>query len=499
MTITATERTYAPTAEQQIARTLFATGGCLAISAGAGAGKSSTLRLLAEASTNRRGVYTAFNSAIVRDAAGKMPRNVRAKTAHGLAFGEVGKKFAHRLNSPRIRSMEVARILGLDGIQVGEKHLAAGYLGGYVMRALGEFCQSADPEPFARHFPYIEGIDYPHPQTGARTYLNNQAVRVACLPALRKAWVDACDPAGRLRYSHAAYLKLWEMSDPWLGADFLAVDECQDLSEVMISIVRQQQARGTQIVLVGDSAQAINGWMGAIDAFAHIKTEHRATLTKSFRFGQNIATFANEILGRIGTDLRLTGRDGTPGFIGTVPHPDAILTRTNATAVENVLSAQRSGVRAHLVGGGKEVAAFARGAIELRGPRGWTSHPDLTCFTSWGEVQDYVHNDQLGGEMRLLVDLVDTYGAETIVTALERMPAAHNADLTITTAHKSKGLEWDNVRLASDFPGPDKLGIDELRLLYVAVTRAKENLDVTACPSFEPVPVEANTALVSAA
>jgi superfamily I DNA/RNA helicase len=57
--------------------------------------------------------------------------------------------------------------------------------------------------------------------------------------------------------------------------------------------------------------------------------------------------------------------------------------------------------------------------------------------------------------------------------------------LTLSTIHRAKGLEWTNVRLidlsASRFPHQYAKDQDEeLRLLYVAVTRAKRELVVTA-------------------
>jgi MoxR-like ATPase len=52
-----TETTFAPTDEQQEALRLFATGKSLAIEAGAGAGKTSTLKLLAESTTAPRPVH----------------------------------------------------------------------------------------------------------------------------------------------------------------------------------------------------------------------------------------------------------------------------------------------------------------------------------------------------------------------------------------------------------------------------------------------------------
>ena len=68
--------------------------------------------------------------------------------------------------------------------------------------------------------------------------------------------------------------------------------------------------------------------------------------------------------------------------------------------------------------------------------------------------------------------------------ALNRTVEADGADLVISTAHKSKGREWKSVRLMDDFlrsspSGESNAGPDpsELRLLYVALTRAKEQLD----------------------
>ena len=66
------------------------------------------------------------------------------------------------------------------------------------------------------------------------------------------------------------------------------------------------------------------------------------------------------------------------------------------------------------------------------------------------------------------------------------------AERVLATAHKAKGLEWPEVRLAPDFPslaeldavGPDGVPWltaeerdQELHLLYVAATRARRRLE----------------------
>jgi superfamily I DNA/RNA helicase len=58
------------------------------------------------------------------------------------------------------------------------------------------------------------------------------------------------------------------------------------------------------------------------------------------------------------------------------------------------------------------------------------------------------------------------------------------ADVTVTTAHKSKGLEWPVVRLANDFKfatDESTPSSEETNILYVAASRALQNLDVSGC------------------
>ncbi|MBA2665729.1 MAG: ATP-dependent helicase, partial [Trueperaceae bacterium] len=65
----------------------------------------------------------------------------------------------------------------------------------------------------------------------------------------------------------------------------------------------------------------------------------------------------------------------------------------------------------------------------------------------------------------------------------------HDA-LTITSAHRSKGLEWDVVIVPGQVLGtfPRTLGDDERRLAYVAWTRARERLHLTAHTDAAPSP-----------
>jgi len=149
-----------PTDEQIIALDFFATGENLVVEAGAGTGKTSTLILMSE-ETDRKGQFIAFNKAIVTDAEKKFPSTVKCNTAHSLAYRSVGAKFKHRLNGPRMKSNDLANIIGVKAFNVGTKRLAAGFLAGVAMKAITNFCNSADLELKTSHFSYIDGIDEP--------------------------------------------------------------------------------------------------------------------------------------------------------------------------------------------------------------------------------------------------------------------------------------------------------------------------------------------------
>lgn len=473
---------YSPTDEQLAALDLFEAGDSMVIEAGAGTGKTSTLLLLAE-STDRRGQYVAYNKAIVKDVERDLPDSVRANTAHSLAFGPVGKRYAHRLNGKRLTANQRARLLGLDKgftVRLDEfetKRLEPWYLSGQVIKAIQKFATTDDATPSVWHFPYIDGIDAPD-SNGKRTYDNNDRVREFLAPALHRAWADIQSRDGQLPFEHDYYLKMWQLADPRINADFILLDEAQDANPVIAAIIEAQGDR-VQRVYVGDSQQQIYEFTGAVNAMAKFDTDHRTFLTQSFRFGDVIANTANLVLDQIpDAELRLRGFEEIDSIVDVLDAPSAVLTRTNGCSVNVVLEERDRGRSTHLVGGGGPIAAFARGAHELQ-VQGYTSYGELACFNSWGAVTDYVRNDPQGSELAASVKLIERYGIDTVLAALTANTPEDSADVVVSTAHKSKGRQWSSVRIADDFP-TEIADAGELRLLYVAVTRAQHVLDDTS-------------------
>jgi hypothetical protein len=154
-----------PTAEQQAIIDAYRTGQNLVIEAGAGTGKTSTLKMLAAAAPDRSGFYIAYNRAIAKDAGRSFPGNIECRTAHSLAFRAVGSQFKARLDGPRQPARIVAQLLRINPLRVDESlMLSPTQVARVVNDTVANFCRSADAEIAWRHVPKIAGIDLPEPR-----------------------------------------------------------------------------------------------------------------------------------------------------------------------------------------------------------------------------------------------------------------------------------------------------------------------------------------------
>ncbi|MDL4818635.1 UvrD-helicase domain-containing protein [Actinomadura opuntiae] len=461
-----------PTAEQQAAREVFAAGKDLALVAGAGTGKTSTLILMG-ASTRRCGLYVAFNRAIAEDARRRFGPNVQCRTSHSLAFRAVGRRYGDRLNAAaRIPAKQTARILGITrDIDLGrDRRITITHQARLVLSMIRRFCYSTDRQVMAHHAEPVNGLD-----AGGQNALARVLLRYATM-----AWEDIISPRGRLKFEHDHYMKLWAMTGPTLDAEFVLLDEAQDTNPVLEEVFLSQ---GAQRVCVGDPAQQIYGWRNARDVMTGFPAQH-LHLTQSFRFGPKIAAVANRWLKHAESPMQLTGHGPATSRIDRAAHPDAVLCRGNADAMAEVLAFLELGVPVALTGGGSALQRIATAALELQSGRR-TTHPELFLFNSWDEVQEYAEHDTAGQDLKAIVGLIDTYGPDLILQAVDRLSPEEHARVTVSTAHKAKGREWDSVRIGKGFEAPlaDRDGIHrdlspaEARLIYVAVSRARHLLD----------------------
>lgn len=377
-----------PTDEQAAAADAFRTGEHLALQAGAGTGKTTTLTLLAH-TTTRRGRYLAYNRAIAQDARTRFPKNVRCKTAHALAYAAVGHRYTRRLNAPRRPAWQTGQALGLTkALRIGDREVTQKALANATLRTVTRFCHTADETITNHHVPHLRGREDPdlHAQLAAHL-----------VPFARKAWTDLQHPDdGAARFDHDHYLKIWALTQPRIDADFLLLDEAQDTNPVVEQIFLNQRGHA-QLVMVGDSAQAIYHWRGAKDIMTGFDGTQLA-LSQSFRFGPALAVEANRWLTLADAPIRLTGTPAVPTELGPVTHPDAVLCRTNVGAMAHVMTLMTAGHRVALAGGGDSLHALALAARDLKEGRR-THHPELILFPSWGDLQDYASHDPAGRDL----------------------------------------------------------------------------------------------------
>lgn len=441
----------------------------------AGTGKTSTLVAMAHSMPRRPGIYLAFNKSVQIEAERKFPDWIDVRTAHSVAYQAVGKLYADRLPgnpaASRLSAKAMSSIMHVKPAMLDSGTLNPVVLTRMAQATVNAFMKTADPELDVQHIP-------------TRVYSQHSPTEVAwaIMPIARRIWEDLTRINGKFRFTPDVYLKLWQLRNPILPVDYVMFDEAQDADPVIASIVERQTA---QRIYVGDRNQAIYGWRGAIDAMSRIREAVRLPLTRSFRFGPAIAEAANEWLDLLGSNHRVVGHDPIQSAIVPVDQPRAILCRGNGTALGWILKFHSDGVPVALAPGdrnaGKDIERFAWAARNLMNGEG-TDHPDLVGFSTWTELTKYVDEEEDTADLKRMVGIINRVGVNGVIDAVRGLVLEHAAKVTVSTAHKAKGLEWDSVKVADDFVPPDPEADDDvdpadLMLAYVTVTRAKRLLD----------------------
>lgn len=473
-TSTAPRNTFPPTDEQSAAIEKFRTGRSLKITAFAGAGKTTTLQFLATESS-RRGLYLAFNKSIATDARTRFPSHVDCRTTHAIAVRNVRLLGSYSQSKlfDAIHARELAHILSLAEHSVDAHTVLTPIQQAYlILQTIRRFCNSDDPEIISTHVDLQGRLRAAVEPVRALTanWIASQST------AVWKRMVDADDA---IPMGHDGYLKLWSLSEPVLDYAYIFVDEAQDTNPAVLNVFKNQKA--AQKVYVGDCHQQIYEWRMAVNAMTQISTELSTYLTQSFRFGTEIAGVANRILKLLDEKEALRGFERIDSKITNNDGAKAILARTNATLIAECLKALERDRKPHIVGGTKELKELLRDVDALMketpGQR-----PEFFGFTNWQQVIDFAATDE-GEPLRRFVTLVQSNGTGRLWAAVLNVTAEEDAaDVVISTAHKAKGREWTSVRIADDFSACQSEGHSipaaELRLFYVAIARAKEELSI---------------------
>lgn len=456
--------TYSDTAEQSAV--IAWQGTRLVVGAFAGTGKTTTLRRFAEQSPDERMLYVAYNRAIRDEAQQKFPYNVTCRTSHQLAFAVTGKHFGPRITG-NLKVTDIARALNSKNWR----------LAGNVLFTLNHFMSSADEQIMAMHTPGEEELSG---EELAQT-----------LAAARQVWLMMTARRGDFPVTHDTYLKLYQLSRPHLSSRYSTIlfDEAQDANPVTSAIVLNQSCR---VVLVGDPHQQIYRFRGADNAMnaPALGDADRLWLTHSFRFGPEVANVANRLLALKGETRKVTGKGGPDRVVETLPRTcghRAVLHRTVCGVIGTALHYSLAGKKVYWVGGMESYRV--EDLLDLY----WLS-VDLpermkkdTLTQNYRDYAEYCEVAEETGdpEMKQSMNILDQFFPlpDRLKTLWQqRVEDEREADVTVCTAHRSKGLEWDTVKLYDDFADildpdmPADKRDDELNLLYVAATRARRTL-----------------------
>lgn len=440
-----------------------------AIQAPPGSGKTFLLLALSR-KMKGQGLSVSFNRLLALEASKKFSSSVECKTGHALAYGALGYKYKHRLK--KLTGKHLADSQDIGDWKLYNSPSNKGYL---ILNTIRKYCYSADEAITTRHLPRI-------------TILDNQN-----LEEMQEDLVQHSNMIFNLMYNqesdipitHDIYLKAWALTNPKINKDFIFFDEYQDSNPVIAQVIKSQSC---QKIFVGDQFQQIYAWRGAVNA---LQDDDAAKLyiTRSFRFGEPIADMTNQIIESYYPHkfhyVPFHGNDNIQSQISYQPigKVDCIICRTNKGVISETINELNKNNSVHILGGIQPLTYLINSIFQLK-IKGYTNHPDLFLFANFIDLKEYSESP-MGGDLKVVLKLIETYGRERLLNILESTTEnPEEADTTITTAHKSKGLEWSAVKLANDFKIPTENYIptqEETNILYVAASRALHKLDLSEC------------------
>lgn len=468
--------------------------GNIKINAVAGSGKTTTIIEYARARPKSSKIlYLAFNKSVRLEARDKFINiglnNVRSETAHSLAYRHIVSKSRYIVRAQGYKTHEIAEVLGLQSD--GEKHsqyVAANHINKFV----AYYCNSDKQN--IQDLNYLDVVSDSRAKifvTNFYNYIETQSLLL--LSKMERAEIEI---------THDFYLKKFQLSNPRLNFDYILFDEGQDASPAMLDIFLKQKAIK---VIVGDTHQQIYGWRFAVNSLekADFNTFHLST---SFRFSQDIANLAMEALrlkNYIGeySPVPITGK-GTSSAYKT----KAVLARTNLglllKAIEYVTEKKK--VNHIYFEGNINSYTYADDGASLydvlnlfNGKHFLIKDKLIKGMQDMDELEEYIEKaEEL--QLGMMAGIVKEYKNKIpgIIKTIKDKHVGDNekekAEMIFSTVHRCKGMEYDAIHLVNDFITEEKLEqlkkdikikeinvsklIEEINLLYVAITRTKNSI-----------------------
>lgn len=489
---------FKPTQEQKDNLSLVKSRVNIKIVAGAGSGKSSSLRYIASSMPHKQFLVWCFNAANAEESNNHpdKPDNITYSTGHSTAYREVVDAKMRKKLSPFLNYNELpisdGDIEGILGKMDKDFDKNCMVIRRAMLNCVVQFCRSDKPKILYFAEDYLYYIFDKLAKIEGTLQLSSRGIE-AIAYKIEYYWKQLCCSVYSTKITHDVYLKIYQLSGTivkdvydkvgkrFVKPDIICLDEAQDTNPVMQAIFSIQPH---QKMLIGDPMQQLYSWRGAGDAMKSFNDFKVGYLTESFRFNSTIADMANLVLAKAGSNMVVKG-SSTKKDIESY----AYLCRTNAAVVEHIFST---------IGTGKKV---------------YTSIKINDVFSKLYHMQSCWFNEKPKYPSKELANIVDK---ESLIKALEyseelqrlnklsqaltigdtltgakkkldailvKTPA--EADIVIGTIHSAKGMEYDHVTIDDDLLaiGKEESVEDALErlwnseplycILYAAITRSR--------------------------
>jgi len=439
------------------------------VNALAGTGKTTTLVYIAKEYFNKKILYLAYNKGIEQEAKLKFPKhNVDICTTHSLALRHIVK---FGINKEKLRKeynvKEIEMFFNINTEEAFE-----------VKNSLNTFYNSNDTI-----FPINSILDKYAKELFFKMEKGDK------------------DPTHSF-YLKLFFIKLFNNEIEIKDYDLLMIDEVQDTNDVTIGIFDNIQADSR--IYIGDENQQIYSFRGSVNAMNKIKVEKSFNLTETFRFSQDIADIANLLLNKFLNSSSLIKSKVKYSNQEIKSYKETcFLSRTNSSLIKLIDEYFDNNKTFNLIRKPTEIFSLA---IDLHyfinnNKEKIKDNLFLKSFKNLQEIETYLEETE-DVELKSALKCAKEY-KDKLFSLLKyslKQFKNNNSSIVFSTAHSSKGLEWDKVIILDDFPKftelikKDKykkieifrkkikfvssLIVDEFNLFYVAITRAKKKLSI---------------------
>lgn len=469
--------TFTPTPEQlAIVEAATQTSDNLLVEALAGAAKTSTLVLIAEALPQTEILCLAFNKKIADEMSQRLPRNCKARTLNSIGHSAWANALGRRLN---LDPKKTYRLLSeaIEKLREKSDKEAAFQRFSDLMRAI-DFGASCGYIP-SGHYPHAASLMgneefFAHldeePSDGEK-----ELIISVTLARLREAWEGVIDFSDQVLMP-TVFKSIFDYYP------LVLIDEAQDLSALNHQMLRRIARK--RLIAVGDPNQAIYGFRGAHQNSMQLLKEQFSMrplgLTVSFRCPVSVVEEA-----RWRTPHMQYPEWAKPGHVERLTswsidtfegvEDVAIICRNNAPLFSTAIRLLRDGRYPELVG--NDIGRTLIKQLKNLGKDSMTKAAALEAVAKWVEAKlpkarnpERIHDQ--AACLRVFLEEGKTLG-DAINYAERVMSVA--GPIKLMTGHKSKGLEFENVYILDRDLLRLKEGQDK-NLLYVMQTRSKCNL-----------------------